>query len=577
MIKFACILCGEKISVQEKLAGRRVKCPKCNNTSVVPAESPRIKFTCKSCGQGIRVLQIHAGKEGKCPKCHEPIVVPPLTADPTDGSETVVFVCSICNETIRAPRGSKERFIECPACGSNVESSLRGESPEAAAAISQSEDEDEDEYDDESDLPDEYEGPDRRLIFGIGGIAVVAVVGIIILAMGILSSESEPAEESGLSSQIEAADSDSGSQPIPPDARPTGAFTLEPPEESIAPKEPAAPPVATAGDDRDLNLLLRLKTGQKRSVRMIKEDKISQTMMGQQQNIISTKTTELEFEVEGVDPNGVARLKVTYLTIKEKGQGVAEQMQYDSTKPDIPTDYPFAPMYSAMIGRSFVAQVTPQGMMTGLEGVEEMYMAMAETIVQGEDEAIRKRISERGAEGLEERIESSIERMNQIYGSRQKRIEHVRDMLRKNPMIAEEQISEMVGNLMAAYPGRPVEAGDSWRARRNLFSLGAVPLDCTYTLKEKMPAVMLVDVGARIDLLDQPVGAGNNILGYTRTTLKGSYEGTLEIDSGTGWLLRKNAAMRCSGEVIMPPGEQMPQGMRLPVAMETVITVEPIE
>jgi len=575
MIKFACILCGEKISVQEKLAGKRVKCPKCSNTSIVPAESPRIKFTCKNCGQGIRVLQVHAGKEGKCPKCHEPIVVPPLTADPADGSQTVVFVCSICNETIKAPRGSKDRFIECPACGSNVESSLGAEPPESDSSIPPITDEDE--YDDESDLPEEDEGPDRRLILGIGGVAVVVVVGIIVLVMAILPSGSGPKEKPGSSSQVEAADSDSGSQPIAPNARPTGAFTLEPSEESIAPKEPAASPVATAGDVPDLNLLLRLETGQKRYVRMIKEDKVSQAMMGQQQDIISTKTTELEFEVEGVDPNGVARLKVTYLTIKEKGQGVAEQMQYDSTTPDVPTDYPFAAMYSAMIGGSFVAKLTSEGIMTELEGIEDMYMQMAETIVQGEDEAIRKRISERATEGVEQRVQSSIERTNQVYGSRRKRIEHVRDMLSKNPIITEEQVAEMVGNLIVAYPNGAVEVGNSWRATKKLFSLGTVGLDCVYTLKEKTPAAMVVDARAQIDLNEEPVGAKDSALGSSTTTLKGSYEGTLEIDPASGWLLRKKATMRCSGEVTMLPSEQIPQGMKLPVTMETVITVEPIE
>ena len=575
MIKFACILCGEKIIAQEQLAGKRVKCPKCSNTSIVPAESPRIKFTCKNCGQGIRVLQVHAGKEGKCPKCHEPIVVPPLTADPAEGSETVVFVCSICNETIKAPRGSKDRFIECPACGSNVESSLGAEPPESGSAIPPSTDEYE--YEEESDLPDEYEGPDRRLILGIGGVAVVVVVGIIVLVMAILPSGSGPKEKPGPSSQIEAADSDSGSQPIAPNARPTGAFTLEPPAESIAPKEPAASPVATAGDVPDLNLLLRLKTGQKRSVKMIKEDKVSQAIMGQQQDIISTKTTELEFEVEGVDPNGAARLKVTYLTIKEKGQGVAEQMQYDSTTPDVPTDYPFAAMYSAMIGESFVAKLTSKGIMTGLEGIEEMYMRMAERIVQGEDEATRKRISERATEGVEQRVQSSIEQMNQVYGSRQKRIEHVTDMLRKNPIITEEQIAEMVGNLIVAYPNGAVEVGDSWQAKKVLFSLGTVGLDCTYTLKEKTPATMVVDVSAQIDLNEEPVGAKDSALGSSTTTLKGSYEGTLEIDPASGWLLRKKATMNCSGEVTMPPNAQMPQGMTLPVAMSNVTTVEPIE
>ena len=113
MIKFSCMLCGEKLSAPDQFSGRRIKCPKCDNTSIVPAESPRIRFECKNCGKGIRVLQIHAGKKGQCPKCKSPVVVPSVKSDSIDGSGTVTVVCAMCNERIRAPKDSKERFMEC--------------------------------------------------------------------------------------------------------------------------------------------------------------------------------------------------------------------------------------------------------------------------------------------------------------------------------------------------------------------------------------------------------------------------------------------------------------------------------
>jgi len=122
-----------------------------------------------------------------------------------------------------------------------------------------------------------------------------------------------------------------------------------------------------------------------------------------------------------------------------------------------------------------------------------------------------------------------------------------------------------------------VETGDSWQAKKALFSLGTVDLDCTYTLKEKTPAVMVVGVSSKIELDDELASAKSSPLGSARTTLTGTYEGTVQIDPGSGWMLRKNATMRCSGEVTMPPNEKMPQAMTLPVTMETVITVEPME
>ena len=206
-----------------------------------------------------------------------------------------------------------------------------------------------------------------------------------------------------------------------------------------------------------------------------------------------------------------------------------------------------------------------------------MYLAMAETIVQGEDEAARKRISEQVTEGVEERVRRSIERANERHGSRQKRVEAVRDMLKVNPFITEGQIAEMVGDLIMVNPGRVVETGDSWQAKKALFSQGNVDVDCTYTLKEKTPAVMVVGVYSKIELDNELVSSENSSLGSAWTNLAGTYEGTVKIDPSSGWMVYKKATMRCSGEVRMPPNEQMPQGMALPVTMESVITVEPME
>jgi DNA-directed RNA polymerase subunit RPC12/RpoP len=76
MIRFCCENCGHKMSVQDKNAGRRGKCPKCGNFFVVPDKSATVEFRCKSCGQKISVPRIHAGKKGRCPKCKNPIVIP---------------------------------------------------------------------------------------------------------------------------------------------------------------------------------------------------------------------------------------------------------------------------------------------------------------------------------------------------------------------------------------------------------------------------------------------------------------------------------------------------------------------
>ncbi|MEA3225905.1 MAG: DUF6263 family protein, partial [Planctomycetota bacterium] len=469
MIKFVCMLCHEKLSVQEQLSGKRIKCPKCSNAVVVPAESPTIKFACKNCGKGIRVLQIHAGKQGKCPKCKSAVAVPPLSADPTDGSETVTLVCSMCNEKIRMPKGSQERFIECPACGSNVESSLGAESPEPDSSIPSSADEDE--YEEEYDQSEEDEGPDRRLIFVIAGAAVIVVVGLIILITVILPSGSEPIEQPSVSPRQEMADADSPSAPVDSGTQPTGAFTLEPPKEDAAVKVPTGSPAAASDDARNLDLKLRLKPGQKHKLRITREARGSETIDGRQSDGNSTNAMGMEFEVEQVDPNGVIRLKVTYLTIHVVRNTERGRWEYNSTTPAAATNNPAEFLFSTMIGQSFMVKVTTEGEVVELKGIGEMYQRIAGPLVKWYEEDSKRR--------------ARMKDLTVTFAPREQRIEFRRKWLEMSTYVGREVIREMLGNAIMPFPRGPVGIGDSWQVRAALYSVGSATLglyDCTYTL-----------------------------------------------------------------------------------------------
>ncbi|MHC4146398.1 MAG: hypothetical protein ACYSUD_16645, partial [Planctomycetota bacterium] len=299
MIRFCCTLCGEKISVQDQLSGKRIKCPKCGGISVVPDKSPHIKFHCKSCGQSIRVPQIHTGKKGRCPKCKQIVVVPSFKAGMVDDSGTVTIVCPMCNETIQAPEGSKEQFMECPSCSSYMEippgivkARLAESGPSIPAGA------DDGSYEEESNVPQESAGADRRLILVILCAVAVVVLGLVILVAVVLLTGSEPEQ---LREPHVVADTDLQPRPVISSIRPKELTTQESPKEGILPKEPTASPAAVRDDTRSSDLKFRLQPGQKHRLRIIREDKVSLTAMGQQQDINGVSTVGLEFEVEQVD------------------------------------------------------------------------------------------------------------------------------------------------------------------------------------------------------------------------------------------------------------------------------------
>ncbi len=120
MIRFQCEHCAHKISVQDKHAGKRVKCQKCGSVRAVPAKSTIVDFHCESCGQKISVPQVHAGKKCKCPKCKSIVVVPTRPEAPAKSISTVRFTCSTCNQEIEEPESSRGKLVECPHCSSYV-------------------------------------------------------------------------------------------------------------------------------------------------------------------------------------------------------------------------------------------------------------------------------------------------------------------------------------------------------------------------------------------------------------------------------------------------------------------------
>lgn len=82
-IKAACD-CGKSVSVPEKFAGKRIKCPECQQPIDVPKAAvsnrtpkPASKITVKcECGKALAVGANLAGKNVKCPNCGEAVAIP---------------------------------------------------------------------------------------------------------------------------------------------------------------------------------------------------------------------------------------------------------------------------------------------------------------------------------------------------------------------------------------------------------------------------------------------------------------------------------------------------------------------
>ncbi len=287
------------------------------------------------------------------------------------------------------------------------------------------------------------------------------------------------------------------------------------------------------------DLKLNLKKGQKFGMKMVTDQKISQTMMGQQQKMNQMMAMGMSFEVLAVDADGNMSIKTTYQTIHIKMEGPMGVMEYDSTRPEeAGAANPMSAMYKAMLGQSFVMKLAPKGRILEIKGMDEMIAKMIDKMAT--DEAMKQQMKE----------------------------------MMKN-FINEDKMKEMSGTMMAALPQKPVGIGEAWTNKMSIPAGFPMEIEITNTLTDYKEGIITIQTNAKIESGDQPKPIE---MGPVKMTMRmqGEQKGTTQIDKATGWMIRAKANMKFSGEVKMEPNEQMPQGMTIPVTVEGVTTVEPM-
>jgi hypothetical protein len=324
---------------------------------------------------------------------------------------------------------------------------------------------------------------------------------------------------------------------------------------------------STSAAEDKLDLKLRLKPGDKYGMQITTTQDISQGMMGKQQKIVYARNFGIEAEAKQVDANGIASIEVSFRTLKEKTIiGGTTSFEYDSTKP-LPTGDNMARMYSALMGESFIARITPLGKIVELE-LDKMYLGMAKKMMESEDKLIRGR--------MKERAQDAIERTNKRYGSREKRKQALKQQIEQFPVFSEERIRSIAINSLAVFPPSPLQIGDSWKDMITVDLLALVEIDGTHTLKGHENGIVSINVSAKRSLDSKPVILKTGPLKMS-IRLAGSYDATIKLDAKSGWLLSKHADMRFTGETTVDGNNQAPQGQTMQMSVKATVTVEPMK
>lgn len=284
-----------------------------------------------------------------------------------------------------------------------------------------------------------------------------------------------------------------------------------------------------------VRLRLRLEKGNSYGIKMTIQQKVVQKIQGNQVDVDQTLGMEYTFDVKEVKDDGTMTAEVTYHAVQMKMDGPTGKVDYDSAEP--PDEVPkLARGMAALVGQSFTLDMTAEGRVTRVEGIDALLAHM-------------------------------IEKLKLPAGAMKTMME---DQLKKQ--FGDKAMRETMEQLMAMYPDKPVGIGDSWTRKVKVTKGFPLEMENTYVLKDRKGGVAILDTKSTLksDPKAEPMKMGPLSISYA---LSGKQEGQVEMDEATGWTLGAKLTQEFSGTMTMEGAPGMTGPMSWPVSAKSTITL----
>ncbi|MCJ7784466.1 MAG: DUF6263 family protein [Desulfobacterales bacterium] len=295
----------------------------------------------------------------------------------------------------------------------------------------------------------------------------------------------------------------------------------------------------SSASDEKIQLGFHPQSGKSYNLKQITDQYICQTIQGQQQKMGSKIGVKATCDVLGVEADGTARMKITYRGFLIKQTGPTGTIDYNSSRSTIPED-PISKIYSSLIGQSITFQMSPQGQVKNIQGLDNILsMVMAQSNVpQGPERA-------------------SVEKM--VVG-----------------IFGEEGLGKMMQKVAGIFPDVPVGIGDTWTKESHISDIFPAIIKSKYTLKDRQNGVATVEVQSTVEpnpnAQPKPMDFGSATLSYEVT---GTTEGVIQIEEASGWTISGKYTQKMSGMAKMQDSAQPSRNMSIPITVESTTTLEP--
>lgn len=287
----------------------------------------------------------------------------------------------------------------------------------------------------------------------------------------------------------------------------------------------------------EVKLRLNFKEGKTYSYKITTDQEIEQTIQGQKMDIKQVIGMNYVFDVQKVDKNGNATVKVTYKSLSLSQHGAGSNIEYNSENPG--TDIPLAAKgFHNMAGKSFNMQVTPEGQIKNVQGIDKI---------------------------LDELFAGKEYKNNE-------EVTALRNSMKEQ--FGEKAIAQNMNNMLNIFPDESMETGESWQRTLSMSSGFPVILENNYTLKEIKGQLAIVELKSEIKPNEK---AKEMEMGGAKVlyNLSGNQSGTLKINKNSGLISTAEIKQELNGDAKLQAGPGMNLGW--PLTVKSVTKIESSE
>ncbi len=285
----------------------------------------------------------------------------------------------------------------------------------------------------------------------------------------------------------------------------------------------------------EISLHLNLKPGDNFITRMTTTQQITQTVQNMTNELAQEITMDLRYDVTAQTEEGISTIRVTYERVGFSQVGPFGTFEYRSW--ESPEEVPLAAQgFAILVGKSIEMQLSSRGQVIAVTGIDEILDTMLESLELTVDDQTRAML---------------------------------RDNFRRQ--FGQSAVKENMSRMFAFYPDTPVGVGDSWSSTAKLATGIPMVVDNQCRVTGIKDGKVSLDVKSKIEPnKDERI---TQIMGMDMYyDIHGTQEGTIVLDSLSGWLVEGQLVQNFDGSVKVTSPQAPEESMDLPMAVSSTIT-----